>query len=128
MINLIVLVKGRRIRLRREDKEIAKLRLLQLREKYGQHKVFVAYDEPKAPPKDFKRKGLYLWCSYCHKPRVFITCSRSKLNKCPVCEMTENNFYIQKHNKLSRTTRIGATTWDVQQVALKHNRTRKKRG
>lgn len=126
MINLIILLPGRRLRLRREDPEIAKLRLAQLREKYGQHRVFVSYDTPKEPPKGFKRKGNLLWCSFCHKTRYFSTNHKVNLVGCPVCGITENNFYIKRHNRLEYTVRL-VDGWHVQEVKLKKDRRRKRR-
>lgn len=56
--------------------------------------------EATMPPPSFQRKGRYLWCPYCDKPQQFWLDPVMELVRCPVCYISDRDFYLRKANKL----------------------------
>ena len=55
------------------------------------------------PKKDMKGKRYEMWCPYCVKYRSFITDQRLGVEKCPVCGMSDSDFYVKKYNGIFKT-------------------------
>lgn len=53
-----------------------------------------------APPEGFKRKGSKWWCPYCRKVRVFLQDSELNLKYCPVCRISDRDWYVRTYNNL----------------------------
>lgn len=53
-----------------------------------------------APPSDLKLTHGDWWCPYCCKPRHFYWDDVFDLHRCPVCGMTDHNYYVKNYNHL----------------------------
>jgi hypothetical protein len=51
-----------------------------------------------APKEGTKIPRNHLWCPYCVKPRAFADDPELGVKKCPVCGISDNDFYVKKHN------------------------------
>lgn len=50
------------------------------------------------PNKDTKLGKYENWCPYCMKPRVFYNDNNLGVKRCPVCKISESDFYFKKYN------------------------------
>ena len=50
------------------------------------------------PKKGIHIKRYEMWCPYCIKPRAFVNDQRLGVNKCPVCGISDSDFYVKKYN------------------------------
>lgn len=66
----------------------------------GASSFLVSLAEPTPPPEGFTPKKKNLWCPYCGEERVFITNSYLDLKQCPVCDMSDRDFYIRNYNNI----------------------------
>jgi hypothetical protein len=44
----------------------------------------------------------HLWCPYCRKYRVFVWDSKFDVDRCPVCRITYNDYWVKKYNGIFR--------------------------
>lgn len=51
-----------------------------------------------APKEGTKIPRNQLWCPYCVKPRPFIDKPDIGVRKCPVCGISDSDFYVKKYN------------------------------
>jgi len=61
--------------------------------------VNLVYMKPKAPTEPLQSSSQY-WCPYCRAMRRFIYCGEMEVNKCPVCGISDMDFYVKKYNRL----------------------------
>lgn len=52
------------------------------------------------PPEDYRRVGKRRWCPYCGKVRLFKLDRVWNSRRCPVCGISEADFYVRHYNKL----------------------------
>jgi hypothetical protein len=55
-----------------------------------------------APPKNAVIPKHQLWCPYCVKPRPFMEKPEIGVSKCPVCGISDSDFYVKKYNGIFR--------------------------
>lgn len=51
------------------------------------------------PPAKLKRQGR-LWCPYCCKLRAFYWDTQFDLNRCPICGISDHDYYVRTYNNL----------------------------
>lgn len=51
-------------------------------------------------PKGIKLKRNQLWCPYCSNIVVFKKDKKSGVKKCPICNISNRDFWVKKINKL----------------------------
>lgn len=44
----------------------------------------------------------HLWCPYCRKPRIFAMDNYLGVNRCTVCDISDNDFHVKKMNGMMR--------------------------
>lgn len=54
--------------------------------------------ETKEIPKNIKLKQGQSWCPYCNNIVIFIKDKRLNVKKCPICGISENDFWVRKVN------------------------------
>lgn len=50
------------------------------------------------PPVNSNPPRGHSWCPYCIKYRVFVWSEKFSLKRCPICSITEQDFYYKKYN------------------------------
>lgn len=50
------------------------------------------------PPVDKKAPKNHWWCPYCRKFRIFMWDRRLEVKRCPICGITDHDFYVKKYN------------------------------
>jgi rubrerythrin len=50
------------------------------------------------PPADKRPPKNHWWCPYCRRFRIFIWSGKLEVMRCPVCGITDHDFYVKKHN------------------------------
>ncbi|SCG82335.1 hypothetical protein DW1_0727 [Proteiniborus sp. DW1] len=50
-------------------------------------------------PRNIKLKRGQSWCPYCNNIVIFIKDKRLKVRKCPICGISENDFWVKKVNR-----------------------------
>lgn len=61
--------------------------------------------ETKEIPKNIKLKQGQSWCPYCNNIVIFIRNKKLNVKKCPICGISENDFWVKKVNKPKRSGR-----------------------
>lgn len=93
-----------------EDLDRAKALVIAAREKYRDRPEVQAelISRTKAfpPPKDFEINRKRWWCPYCRKVRIFQQDPKIDKLRCPICGISESDFYVRKYNHL----------WNFEQV------------
>lgn len=72
---------------------------LALKEKYPQYTVEIISRKIAVPPKHKPKRGYY-YCPYCIKDRLFQYDSETKYSHCPICGISDEDFYVKKYNGL----------------------------
>lgn len=67
------------------------------------HCFFVSCKDRYPVREGFVRRGKLLWCPYCGEGRAFRLDKRIQLYRCPICEVTENEFHVRTANGLWRS-------------------------
>lgn len=67
--------------------------------------LFDYIDKPKAVvdkeiPKGIKLKDKQLWCPYCSTPVIFLKDKSLGIKKCPICFISERDYWVKKVNKI----------------------------
>ena len=63
-----------------------------------------------APPEGFKHTRSVWWCPYCKKIRRFYHDEYVDARRCPVCGISDREYYVRKYNGLMRNaSSIGPT-------------------
>lgn len=52
-------------------------------------------------PENIRLKQGQSWCPYCNNIVVFIKDKRLNVKKCPLCGISDNDFWVKKVNKKS---------------------------
>lgn len=50
------------------------------------------------PPVDKKAPKNHWWCPYCRKFRIFMWNRKLETKRCPICGITDHDFYVKKYN------------------------------
>jgi len=53
-------------------------------------------------PKGVKPHRSWYWCPYCNQWRVFLYNDYIGVNKCNICGISDQDFYVRKYNELWR--------------------------
>lgn len=61
-------------------------------------------------PKGVKPHRSWYWCPYCNQWRVFLYNDYLGVNQCNICGISDQEFYVRKHNKLWRKEMLGRKT------------------
>ena len=51
-------------------------------------------------PANFKIPKGHMWCPYCIKARIFVFDDRLGVDRCSVCHISDQDFYVKKENGL----------------------------
>lgn len=74
-----------------------------LREKLGPSYTVDIISRSKAfkPQESAKKTGRgQLWCPYCIKYRYFVEDTYLGVNRCHICGISDQDFWVRRHNKL----------------------------
>ena len=98
-----VIIKDGDIRVRRvcKDDALGKKLYKMAKAKYEDTpiKVFISTrSNPRRPPKDLKLPPGKLWCPYCNRPRRFKYDDWFGVNKCQICGISDDDFYVKGYN------------------------------
>lgn len=52
----------------------------------------------KKVPKGITLKKKQMWCPYCSNPVIFIKDKKSGITKCPICGISNQDFWVKKVN------------------------------
>ena len=61
-------------------------------------------------PKGVKPRRSWYWCPYCHQWRVFLYNDYIGVNKCNICGISDQDFYVRKYNELWKKEMLGRKT------------------
>ena len=61
-------------------------------------------------PKGVKPRRSWYWCPYCNQWRVFLYNDYIGVNKCNICGISDQDFYVRKYNELWRKEMLGRKT------------------
>lgn len=82
--------------------ERAKQRYLQIKEKYQDFTVELISRKKAFAPKQDKQRG-HLYCPYCRVNRRFQNIEKTGNKHCPICNISDADYYVRKYNKLWST-------------------------
>ena len=51
-------------------------------------------------PVNFQTPKGHMWCPYCIKARIFVEDGRLGIDRCSVCGISDQNYYVKKENGL----------------------------
>jgi len=100
MRGIVIVYKGVRITRRLPDNQIEEFMELATARLPGAEIHTHSLLEPAMPPDSFSRRGRFLWCPYCGKPQTFWLDEIMELVRCPICYISDRDFYVRKANRL----------------------------
>jgi hypothetical protein len=84
--------------------KVAKALALKAKEKYSDRPDvqvdLISRTKAFAPPRDFIPRGKRYWCPYCTKERMFKKSIRKDAKVCPVCGISDRDWYVKTYNHL----------------------------
>ncbi|MCU7521958.1 MAG: hypothetical protein HF312_17215 [Ignavibacteria bacterium] len=89
-------------------KEVIKLKVQELRDKFTGNRAgpvtidVISRQVAFKPPKDKKIPRNHYWCPYCIKPRIFVHREKTGNDHCPICGVSDQDFYVKKFNGIFR--------------------------
>lgn len=70
----------------------------------AQLSIFRLFEFNKVPdaeiPENIKLKRGELWCPYCSNRVIFMRDKSAGVRKCPICGISDRDFWVKKVNKL----------------------------
>lgn len=99
-MNKVVIFKGKaRVEHSFMDEAVGKNFLALAQERFGADNVhLVSCTAAIAPPSGFIPNHRPIWCPYCAEERRFVYSTRIESKKCPVCGISDRDFYVKKYN------------------------------
>lgn len=69
--------------------------------------LFDLFEKPKEVkdkvlPKNINLSSGYVWCPYCSMPVKLIKDKKFGIKKCPICSISEKDYWMKKVNKIKK--------------------------
>lgn len=103
MLAVMVILRGKKAQRKFPDESMGRVFFKRAKERFGVDNTYlISLTKAIPPPEEFipRKAQKKYWCPFCGDERRFKHNSRLDSDECPICGITDREFYVRKYNNL----------------------------